>query len=127
MEILNHVHEGGKEELEREIAREQKEIRELEDVLGEEVSELKELEKELDEEKLRDELHIFVNKIRYTEKEGVKRVMTGIEIVELVPIDPPTNADLTREGSDDKLPLELPIHIRNGECFEAIRKTVVAG
>ena len=53
--------------------------------------------------------------------------MTGIEIVELVPINPPTNADLTRSGSDEKLPLELPIHIKNGECFEAIRKTVVAG
>ena len=110
-----------------EIAREKKEIHELEDVLGDEVAELKELEKELDEEKHHDELHIFVNKIRYTRKDGVKPIMTGIEIVELVPIDPPTNADLTREGSDEKLPLEVPIHIKNGECCEVIRKTVVAG
>ncbi len=125
---LNDDHESGKaEELEREIARETKEIHELEDVLGEEVAERDKLEKELEDEKRHHELHIFVNKIKYTEKDGVKPVMTGIEIVELVPINPPTNADLTREGSDEKLPLEVPIHIKNGECFEAIRKTVVAG
>ncbi len=128
MKNLTEDHEGGKaEELEREITREKQEIRELEDVLGKEEAELQKLESELDEEKHHHGLHIFVNKIKYTEKDGVKPVMTGIEIVELVPIDPPTNADLTREGSDEKLPLEKPIHINDGDCFEAIRKNVVAG
>lgn len=128
MENLHEDHEGGKaEELEREITREKKEVQELEDVLGKEEAELEKLESQLDEEKRHHGLYIFVNKIKYTEKDGVKSVMTGIEIVELVPIDPPTNADLTREGSDEKLPLAKPIHIKSGECFEAIRKNVVAG
>lgn len=128
MENLNTDRESGtQEELEREIAREKREIHQLEDVLKDEVEELEKLEKELTEEKRHHRLHIFVNKIKYTEKDGVKPIMTGIEIVKLVPIDPPTNADLTREGSDEKLPLEVPIHIKDGECFEAIRKNVVAG
>jgi|GEM_PF-1313926 len=131
MEDFIKSHSESEEELIRKIEREKREIHQLEEVLGDEVAELHDLEDELEKAKHHnhpphESLHIFVNAIRYGKEDGVKPVMTGAAIVELVPIDP-DNADLTREGSEKELSMTEPIEICDGERFEAIRKTVNAG
>jgi hypothetical protein len=130
MEDFIKGHSESEEELIRKIEREKKEIHQLEEVLGDEVSELHDLEEKLEDLKRHhpphEPLHIFVNGLRYGMEDGVKPVMSGAEIVELVPIDP-QNADLTREGSDKELSMVEPIELCNAERFEAIRKTVNAG
>lgn len=129
MENFSKSHSESEEELIRKIEREKREIHQLEEVLGDEVAELHDLEDELEKVKHHpphDELHIFINGIRYNKKDGVKHKMTGAEIVELVPMDP-KNTDLTREGSDKELPMNELIEFCDGERFDAIRKTVNAG
>jgi hypothetical protein len=71
-------------------------------------------------------LHIFINNIKYDEKDGVKDPMTGAELAAMVPIDP-EKADITRKNSTEKISSTqvVPIHI--GDHFEIIRKQVLAG
>lgn len=73
-----------------------------------------------------DKLHIFINNIKYDEKDGVKNPMTGSELAALVPIDP-EKADITRKNSTVKITATevVPIHI--ADHFEIIRKQVLAG
>ncbi len=73
-----------------------------------------------------EKLHIFINGIKFSEEQGVKPVMLGRDLANLVKI-PAENADITRKNSDVKIGVDETVHIKNGDHFEVIRKTVEAG
>ncbi len=71
-------------------------------------------------------LHIFINKIKYDENDGVKSTMTGGELADLVPV-PREVADITRVHPDEKIDINQTIEIHQADHFEIIRKNVQAG
>lgn len=75
----------------------------------------------------RERLHIFVNRRKFEEGDGVKPEMTGAEIAALVGV-PPDNA-VVREESPEKreIGVDQKVPIKNGEHFLVTRKKVEGG
>lgn len=73
-------------------------------------------------------LRIFVNKLPFTEHDGVKPEMTGLEIAKLVE-NKPENTRVTKitEGQDTPIELNLPVKITSCDQFKVIRNNVNAG
>ena len=71
-------------------------------------------------------LHIFINNRKYEQEDGVRPIMTPKELAGLVPVDP-HKAEVTYKNKDQKLPMDEPINLKNGDHFEIIRTSVVAG
>lgn len=79
------------------------------------------------EEKI-EKLHIFVNRVKYDEADGVAKRMTGAQIAALgnVPAD---NGEVERETGPDKGPIAMnqTVDVKNGDHFIATRLTVDGG
>jgi hypothetical protein len=75
-----------------------------------------------------DRLHIFVNRRKFEEGDGVKPVMTGAQIAALVGV-PADNAVVRLEsgGEPHEIPVTTEIHIKNGMHFLVTRKVVEGG
>ncbi len=74
----------------------------------------------------KDKLHIFINKIKFDESQGVKHQMTGGELADLVSVTR-DNAQITRLRDNREFSGLDIIDIQNGDHFEIIRKIVPAG
>ncbi len=72
-------------------------------------------------------LHIFVNRRKFEEGDGVRPEMTGTQIAALVGV--PADNAVVREESPDKRDIGLneTIPIKNGEHFLVTRKIVEGG
>jgi len=73
-------------------------------------------------------LHIFVNRRKFGEEDGVTAIMTGRQIALLVEVPP--ELAIVRRGEDGNAPqigLEDHIEIREGEHFLVTRSTVEGG
>lgn len=70
-------------------------------------------------------LHIFVNRRKFEESDGVKPVMTGGDIASLVKI-PPNNA-VVRGPDGVEIGINQPVHVKNGAHFTATRQVVEGG
>ena len=75
----------------------------------------------------KEQLHIFVNRKRFEEGDGVRPEMTGKEIAALVGV--PADNAVVREESPKKrdIGVDEKIHIKNGEHFLVTRKIVEGG
>jgi len=74
-------------------------------------------------------LEIIVNNKRFTEAQGVKHHMTGLQIAALVS-ENPRNTEvfrLLKNGESEPVPLDKEIHIKNDEEFRVIRNNVAGG
>jgi hypothetical protein len=73
-------------------------------------------------------LHIFVNRRKFEEGDGVKPEMTGAEIAALVNV-PPENAVIRRDSGPDKgeIGANETVRIKNGDHFLVTRKVVEGG
>jgi hypothetical protein len=80
------------------------------------------------EEKEKEHLHIFVNRRKFEEGDGVRPEMTGAEIAALVDV-PPDNAVVRLEtgGEPRVIAVTEKIHINNGMHFLVTRKVVEGG
>jgi hypothetical protein len=75
-----------------------------------------------------DKLHIFVNRRKFTEEQGVAPTMTGAQIATLV--DVPADIAIVRRGQDASAPdigVTDPIEISQAEHFLVTRKIVEGG
>lgn len=72
-------------------------------------------------------LHIFVNRRKFEEADGVRPKMTGAEIASLVGV--PADLAVVREDSPEKreIPVGDIVDIKNGQHFLVTRKTVEGG
>jgi hypothetical protein len=79
------------------------------------------------QEHAKEHLHIFVNRKKFEEGDGVKPEMTGKEIAALVGV--PADNAVVREESPEKRTIEIDevVHIKNGEHFLVTRKIVEGG
>ena len=79
------------------------------------------------EELRKEKLHIFVNRRKFEEGDGVRPEMKGKEIAALVGV--PADNAVIREESPEKreIGIEEVVHIKNGEHFLVTRKTVEGG
>ncbi|HZH98579.1 MAG TPA: multiubiquitin domain-containing protein [Fimbriimonadaceae bacterium] len=75
-----------------------------------------------------DKLHIFVNRRKFDNENGVKPVMTGTEIAALVNT-PPEKAVIKRMEGSELLEIGLldPVEVKNGEHFFVTRDRVDGG
>lgn len=75
----------------------------------------------------KEHLHIFVNRRRFEEGDGVLPEMTGAQIAALVGV--PADNAVVREESPDKREIGINevVHIKNGEHFLVTRKIVEGG
>lgn len=73
-------------------------------------------------------LHIFVNRRKFDEGDGVRPEMTGGEIAALVGV-PRENAVIKREGGPEpaQIGIDERIHIKSGDHFLVTRKVVEGG
>ena len=73
-------------------------------------------------------LHIFVNRRKFDENDGVRHEMTGAQIAALVEV-PADNAvvRLQTEHGTDEIPVTETVHIKNGMHFLVTRKVVEGG
>jgi hypothetical protein len=73
-------------------------------------------------------LHIFVNRRKFEESDGVKAAMTGAELAKLVDIAP-DNAVVREEGGPDKKVIEAgdTVQVKTGDHFLVTRKVVEGG
>lgn len=73
-------------------------------------------------------LHIFVNRRKFEEGDGVKPTMTGAEIAALVDV-PPANAVVRRDSGPDKseIGVEETVQVKNGDHFLVTRRVVEGG
>ena len=74
-------------------------------------------------------LEIIVNNKRFTEAEGVKHHMTGLQIAALVS-DAPRNTEvfkLLKKGEPEPVPLDKEICIENCDEFRVVRNNVAGG
>jgi hypothetical protein len=73
-------------------------------------------------------LHIFVNRRKFDESDGVKPQMTGTEISALVDV-PAANAVVRSETGPDKAEIQAnqSVSIKNGDHFLVTRKVVEGG
>jgi hypothetical protein len=79
------------------------------------------------EEHKKEHLHIFVNRRKFEEGDGVHAVMSGAEIAALVGV--PADNAVVREESPQKrdIPVTEKVDIKNGEHFLVTRKIVEGG
>lgn len=72
-------------------------------------------------------LHIFVNRRKFEEGDGVRPEMTGAQIAALVGV--PADNAVIREESPEKREIGINevVHIKNGEHFLVTRKIVEGG
>jgi hypothetical protein len=75
----------------------------------------------------KEHLHIFVNRRKFEEGDGVRPEMTGAEIAALVGV--PADNAVIREESPQKreIAVQEKVHIKNGEHFLVTRKIVEGG
>jgi hypothetical protein len=74
------------------------------------------------------ELHIFVNRRKYDEQNGVRNEMTGREIADLVSV--PSDVAVIRRGNNGNAPevgIDEVLTIKNAEHFLVTRKVVEGG
>ena len=71
-------------------------------------------------------LHIFVNRRKFEEGDGVKAQMTGAEIAALVEV-PPENAVVRWERDQTEIGVEVTVSVKNGDRFLVTRKVVEGG
>jgi hypothetical protein len=73
-------------------------------------------------------LHIFVNRRRFDEGDGVKPEMTGREIAALVDT-PADNAVIRFDSGPDKreIGIDEKVNVKNGQHFLVTRKVVEGG
>lgn len=74
----------------------------------------------------KEKLHIFINKIKFDENQGVKTSMLGGELADLVSV-PRENAKITRKRDNKELSVQDTIDIKMADHFEIIRNVVQAG
>lgn len=81
-----------------------------------------------DREDREDGLHIFVNRRKFEEGDGVRREMTGAQIAALVGV-PADNAVVRLDSGPDKreIGIQEAVTIKNGEHFLVTRKVVEGG
>ena len=79
-------------------------------------------------EKDRTHLHIFVNRRKFEEGDGVRPIMTGAEIAALIKIQP-DNAVVRLETDDgpDEIAIDQKVEIKGVLHFLVTRKTVEGG
>ena len=75
----------------------------------------------------KDRLHIFVNRRKFEEGDGVRSEMTGAQIAALVGV--PADNAVVREESPEKREIGVSetVRIKNGEHFLVTRKIVEGG
>lgn len=74
-------------------------------------------------------LHIFVNRRKFDQGDGVKPEMTGAAIAALVDV-PAENAVVRWDSGPKKgeeIPVQATVHIEDGEHFLVTRKVVEGG
>ena len=71
-------------------------------------------------------LHIFVNRRKFEEGDGVKPEMTGAQIAALVEV-PPENAVIRWEHDQAEIAVTQVVHVKNGDRFLVTRKVVEGG
>jgi hypothetical protein len=72
-------------------------------------------------------LHIFVNRRKFEEGDGVMAEMTGAQIAALVGV-PADNAVVREESPEEReIGIDQRVHIKNGEHFLVTRKIVEGG
>ncbi len=71
-------------------------------------------------------LHIFVNRRRFEEGDGVKKRMSGAEIAALIEV-PAENAVVRREKDQSEIPVDTVVAVENGDRFLVTRKVVEGG
>lgn len=78
-------------------------------------------------EERKEKLHIFVNRRKFEEGDGVRSEMTGGQIAQLVGV--PVDNAVVREESPEKRTIEVTelVQIKNGEHFIVTRKIVEGG
>lgn len=76
---------------------------------------------------VKEHLHIFVNRRKFEEGDGVRAEMTGAQIAALVGV--PADNAVVREESPEKREIGITevVHIKNGEHFLVTRKVVEGG
>jgi Multiubiquitin len=76
----------------------------------------------------KEHLHIFVNRRKFEEGDGVKPVMKGADIAKLVEV-PPENAVVRLEQGDHprEIGIDEEVRIKNGMHFLVTRKVVEGG
>ena len=74
------------------------------------------------------QLHIFINRRKFERGDGVKELMTGAEIANLVSV-PPENAVVRRDSGPDKTEIGISenVRIKNGDHFLVTRRVVEGG
>lgn len=83
------------------------------------------MEDQKDPEKKDEKLHIFVNRRKFDEGDGVKPVMTGAEIAALV--DVPADNAVVRDIHQNPIGTDQKVDIKNGDQFLVTRKVVEGG
>lgn len=77
----------------------------------------------------KEHLHVFVNRRKFEEGDGVKPDMAGAEIAALVGV--PTDLAVVRWDTgphkDDPIPVTETVHITNGDHFLVTRRVVEGG
>jgi len=75
----------------------------------------------------KDRLHIFVNRRKFEEGDGVRPEMTGAQVAALVGV--PADNAVIREESPEKREIGVneTVQIKNGEHFLVTRKIVEGG
>lgn len=88
----------------------------------------KEKENEPEDKEGHEKLHIFVNRRKFEEGDGVRERMTGAQIAALVGV-PADNAVVRLETGPDKreIGIDEVVHIKNGLHFLVTRKVVEGG
>lgn len=73
-------------------------------------------------------IHIFVNRRRFDQDQGVRATMTGAEIAALVDV-PKEKAVVRREkgNENEEIPIDTPTAIHEADHFLVTRKTVEGG
>ena len=91
-------------------------------------NESQKVDDEKDKDKEKKNLHIFVNRRKFEEGDGVREEMTGAEIAALVGV-PADNAVVRLEGGDNprEIGVAEKVHIKNGMHFLVTRKVVEGG
>ena len=82
-----------------------------------------------DEKQPQENLHIFVNRRKFEEGDGVRPEMTGEQIASLVGV-PKENAIVRYDSGPnkgDEIPVDKMIPIKNGDQFLVTRKKVEGG
>jgi hypothetical protein len=77
----------------------------------------------------KEHLHLFVNRRKFEEGDGVKPSMTGAEIAGLVSV--PTDLAVVRWDTGphkgDEIPITETVEVKNGDHFLVTRRVVEGG